>query len=156
MDGRFDPSLTMREKVEELTGSAACQNCHSVINPLGFSLENYDAVGRFRTIDNKKPVDPTGEYSTPDGQSVHLTGPRDVAEFAAKSPDAPRGFIQQVFHHTVKQPAAAYGPATLEDLRRSFAGSNFNIQKLVVEIAKISALHKAGEKKGRPPVKRDT
>ena len=49
MDGRFDPSLTMREKVEELTRPAACQSCLPVINPLGFSLENYDAVGRYRT-----------------------------------------------------------------------------------------------------------
>ncbi len=60
MDNRFDPSLTMREKVAELTRPAACQTCHSMINPLGFSLENYDAVGRFRTIDNQKPVNPTG------------------------------------------------------------------------------------------------
>jgi len=147
MDGRFDPSLTMREKVEELTRPAACQSCHSVINPLGFSLENYDAVGRYRTEDNKKPVDPTGEYSTADGKSVKLAGARDVAEFAAKSPDAHRGFVQQLFHHMVKQPAAAYGPSTLEDLRRSFAKSEFNIQKLVVEIAKTAAMHKTSPPK---------
>ena len=147
MDGRFDPSLTMREKVEELTRPAACQSCHSVINPLGFSLENYDAVGRYRTEDNKKPVDPTGEYSTADGKSVKLTGARDVAEFAAKSPDAHRGFVQQLFHHMVKQPAAAYGPSTLEDLRRSFAKSEFNIQKLVVEVAKTAAMYKTSAPK---------
>jgi hypothetical protein len=147
MDGRFDPSLTMREKVEELTRPAACQSCHSVINPLGFSLENYDAVGRFRTEDNKKPVDPTGEYSTADGKSVKLTGARDVAEFAAKSADAHRGFVQQLFHHMIKQPVGAYGPNTLEDLRRSFAKSDFNIQKLVVEIAKTSATHKISQPK---------
>lgn len=157
IDGRFDPSLTMREKVEELTRPAACQTCHSVINPLGFSLENYDAVGRFRTVDNKKPVNATGEYSTADGKSVRLRGPRDVAEFAAENADAHRGFVQQVFHHTVKQPAAAYGPGTLDDLRRSFAKSDFNIQKLVVEIARISALHNvAPEKKAKPTGKRET
>jgi hypothetical protein len=134
MDNRFDPSLTMREKVAELTRPAACQTCHSMINPLGFSLENYDAVGRFRTTDNQKPVNPTGEYTTAEGKAVHLTGPRDVAEYAATSPEAHRAFIQQLFHHLVKQPAAAYGPNTLEELRRGFAGREFNIQKLVVEI----------------------
>ena len=46
-DADFAPNLTMREKVEELTRAQACQGCHSVINPLGFSLEQYDAVGRF-------------------------------------------------------------------------------------------------------------
>ena len=141
MDGRFDPSLTMREKVAELTRPAACQGCHSMINPLGFSLEHYDAVGQYRTMDNKKPVDATGEYTTAEGKTVRLRGARDVAEFAAKSRDAHRGFIQQLFHHLVKQPAAAYGPDTLEKLRASFVKSDYNIQKLVVEIAKISATH---------------
>ena len=48
-DATFAPNLTMREKVAQLTRPQACQTCHSVINPLGFSLEHYDAVGRFRT-----------------------------------------------------------------------------------------------------------
>ncbi|HKQ36766.1 MAG TPA: DUF1592 domain-containing protein [Verrucomicrobiae bacterium] len=141
MDDRFDPSLTMREKVSELTRPAKCQGCHSVINPLGFSLEHYDAVGRFRTKDNQKPVDSTGEYTTSDGKTVRLTGPRDVAEYAARSKDAQAAFIQQLFHHMVKQPAAAYGPDTLERLRRSFAKSDYNIQQLILEIVKTSALH---------------
>src|SRR5688500_19947428 len=76
MDGRFDPSLTMREKVSELTRPAACQSCHSVINPLGFSLENYDAVGRYRTTDNNKPVNTTGEYPTAAGKVVRRNGAR--------------------------------------------------------------------------------
>jgi hypothetical protein len=141
MDDRFDPSLTMREKVSELTRPAACQGCHSVINPLGFSLEAYDAVGRFRTTDNQKPVDVTGEYTTSDGKTVRLRGPRDVAEYAARSKEAQTGFIQQLFHHIVKQPAAAYGPGTLEKLRKSFAKTDYNIQQLVIEIVKTSALH---------------
>jgi len=141
MDDRFDPSLTMREKVSELTRPAACVTCHSLINPLGFSLEHYDAVGRYRTTDNKKPVDAAGEYPTSEGETVHLKGARDVAEYAAKSEEAHRGFIQQLFHHVVKQPVAAYGPRTLEDLRRSFVASEFNIQKLLVEIVKVSAAH---------------
>jgi mono/diheme cytochrome c family protein len=150
MDGRFDPSLTMREKVAELTRPAACQTCHSVINPLGFSLENYDAVGRYRTVDNKKPVDATGEYTTAEGKPVKLSGARDVAEYAATSAEAHRGFIQQLFHHMVKQPAAAYGANSLEALRRSFAASEFNVQKLVVEIAKLSALPPKPAVKPRP------
>lgn len=141
MDDRFDPSLTMREKVSQLTSSAACQTCHVVINPLGFSLENFDAVGRFRTTDNDKPVDPTGELHTDDGKTIRLTGPRDVAEYAATSPEAHAAFIRQLFHHLVKQPEAAYGADTLRTLRGKFTASEFNIQKLIVEIATTSALH---------------
>ena len=149
MDGRFDQSLTMREKVAELTRPTACQGCHSVINPLGFSLEHYDAVGQYRTVDNNKPVDATGEYTTADGKTVRLRGARDVAMFAAKNREAHRGFIQQLFHHLVKQPAAAYGPDTLEKLRASFAKTDYNIQKLVIEIIKVSATHGTQAAPGR-------
>src|SRR6185436_10931375 len=41
-DADFAPTMTMREKVAELTRPQACQSCHSVINPLGFSLEQFD------------------------------------------------------------------------------------------------------------------
>lgn len=141
MDDRFDPSLTMREKVTELTRSNACMSCHSVINPLGFSLESFDAVGRFRTTDNNKPVDTSSELEIGNGKSIKLTGPRDVAEYAATSAEAHRAFIRQLFDHQGKQPADAYGPQTLERLRTRFVGSNYNIQELLVEIAKTSALH---------------
>jgi hypothetical protein len=141
MDDRFDPTFTMREKVTELTRSNTCMGCHAVINPLGFSLEHYDAVGRFRTTDNNKPVDATGDYPAADGTTIRLAGPRDVAEHAAASPDAHRAFVRQLFNHVAKQPVDAYGAGTLEGLRKSFADSNFNIQTLLVEIAKVSALH---------------
>src|SRR5262249_3746628 len=54
------PNLTTRERVEMQTKANACLTCHAIINPLGFTLENFDAVGRFREQDHGKPVDPTG------------------------------------------------------------------------------------------------
>ena len=82
-DDRFDPSLTMREKVTEITNKTSCMSCHVTINPLGFALENFDAVGRFRTTDNSKPVNPVSDYTTSDGDTVKLSGPRDIATHAA-------------------------------------------------------------------------
>src|SRR6185295_4631434 len=131
------PNLTMREKVAQLTDQKACQTCHSVINPLGFSLEHYDAVGRFRTSDNDRPVDSVSEYTTDDGQTVRLSGARDVAEFALGSEQAQNGFIEQLFHQVAKQPMLAYGADVPDRLRRSFAASQFNMQKLLVDIATI-------------------
>ena len=141
MDGRFDPSLTMREKVTELTSPAACMGCHSVINPLGFSLEHFDGVGRFRTEDNKKPVNAESDFMTPDGETIRLKGARDVAEYAANSVEAHRGFVRQMFQHLIKQPVQAYGPERLGKLRESFEKSDFNIRKLVAEIVAVAALH---------------
>jgi hypothetical protein len=148
-DADFAPNLTMREKVSQLTRSQSCQGCHSVINPLGFSLEQYDAVGRFRTSDNNQPIDPVSDYITDDGEMVRLAGARDVANFAIGSEQAQNGFIEQLFHHLVKQPMLAYGLETPSRLRASFVASGYSMQKLMAEIATIAALHGI-EKTGSP------
>ncbi len=145
MDSRFDPSLTMREKVAELTKSENCMGCHSVINPLGFSLEYFDAVGRFRTEENGKPVDAASDYATLAGEILRLQGPRDVAEHAAASAPSREGFIQQLFAHVVKQPIAAYGQETAERLGVSFEASECNIRELVVNMAAVAARHELPE-----------
>lgn len=141
MDGRFDPSLTMREKVAELTRPAACQNCHSIINPLGFSLEHYDAAGRYRTEDNEKPVDATSVYLTPEGEQVKLQGARDLATYAASNAAAQRGFVEQLFHHLVKQPVNALSQDTSEQLRQAFEADQFHVRHLLAACAVAWTLH---------------
>ena len=76
-----------------------------------------------------------------DGEMVHLTGARDVADFAAESEHSQNAFIEQLFHQLVKQPVLAYGPNTLDLLRESFIASNYNIQKLAIEVATVAGLH---------------
>jgi len=141
MDDKFDPSLTMREKVTELTKNANCMACHAMINPLGFSLENYDAVGRWRTLDQNKPVNPVSDYTTVDGEVIKLTGPRDVAKHAAEDASAQRGFVRQMFHFAIKQTPAAYAPDTLDRLHAEFAKANFNMRTLLTEIAVTAAMY---------------
>ena len=140
-DGGFDPNLTMREKVTEMTRAKACMGCHVTINPLGFSLEHYDGIGRWRMKDQNKPVNSRSDFRTENGETIKLSGARDVARFAANTPSAHRAFIQQLFHHTVKQPVLAYGESTMEDLRNGFVRSNFNVAELLRSIALKSALH---------------
>jgi hypothetical protein len=140
-DEEFPADLTMREKVAALTRAEACQTCHAVINPLGFSLEHYDAVGRFRTRDNGRPIDATGEYITSVGDTVRFGGARDVAAFAAASEQAHGAFIEQLFHQIVRQPLLAYGFRTPQRLREAFAASGFNMRELTIEIAVTTALH---------------
>jgi mono/diheme cytochrome c family protein len=137
----FAPDLTMRQKVEKLTRSENCQGCHAVINPLGFSLEHFDAVGRYRTADNGRPIDAASDYGADElAKPVRLASARDVADFALANAQANEAFIEQLFHHLVKQPAAAYGPDTLARLRDSFIASHYNIQNLLVDIATLAAL----------------
>jgi len=137
----FDPTLTMREKVTQLTSDTACMSCHSVINPLGFSLESFDAVGRWRTTDNQKNVNTQSDYTTLEGETIPLKTARDIADHAATSPAAHRAFITALFHYAVKQPTAGYGSETLENLRESFLSSGFHIRDLLANIATTTALH---------------
>jgi hypothetical protein len=143
MDDKFDPSFTMREKVTELTSKPACMSCHVTINPLGFSFERFDAVGRVRTTDNKKPVDPTSDYTTSDGNVIKLTGARDVAIHAAESLSGQTGFVRNLFQEMVKQPPAAYSPELLGQLTSQFRADGFHVRNLAVEVAVVAALRPA-------------
>ena len=53
--------LSIRERLAEHRANPACASCHNPMDPLGFALENYDAVGRWRTLDGGLPIDPSGE-----------------------------------------------------------------------------------------------
>jgi len=140
-DGDFEPHMTTREKVEIITQPAACQSCHTVINPLGFSLEHFDAVGRFRQQDNSRPVNTSSDYATAAGKQVKLTGARSLAQLIATSEQAHGAFVDQVFHQAVKQPINAYGPGVREKLIDSFRQNKYNIRRLLVEVMKTAALH---------------
>jgi hypothetical protein len=140
-ENELPADLTMREKVTHLTQDSNCMACHAVINPLGFALENFDALGRWRDTDNGRAVDSTSLYDTQDGETVELASARDVAELAVSSEAAHRAFVIQLFQHMTKQNPGAYGPEVIERLRDTFAADQFHIQNLMVRIAVLSALH---------------
>ena len=142
------PTLTTRERVTLQTKGAACMTCHEVINPLGFTLENFDAIGRYRTTDNKKPVDAAGGYQTKGGKDVKFTGPRELAAFLAASEEVQASFAQQMFHHLVQQSVRAFGANRVDELRAGFAATGFDVRKLAVEIAASAAL--AGKEPPKP------
>jgi mono/diheme cytochrome c family protein len=134
------PKLTTRERVALQTSPQNCATCHAVINPLGFTLEGFDAAGRLRAADRGKPVDTTGAYHTRDGADVTFAGPADLARFLADSPEVHAAFVEQAFHHLVRQPVRAYGPEKLDELRKEFAANGYNIRRLLAAVAVTGAL----------------
>jgi len=134
------PGLTTRQRVEVQTEPESCQSCHALINRLGFALEHYDAIGRYRDREAGKPVDATGSYETRTGDRVTFDGARELAAFLARSEETHNAFVQQLFHYLVKQPIRAFGRTELVDLRGAFASSGYNIRELMVEIMTSSAL----------------
>lgn len=140
LDASLHPDLTTRERTALQTGSKSCSTCHSMINPLGFSFEHFDAVGRYRDKERGKPIDASGTYETRSGKTVTFHDAPDLADFLCASPEVQDRFIEAVFHHLVKQPIAAYGPDLQSELHQAFASSDFNIRALMVEIVKRTAL----------------
>lgn len=133
-------SLTTRERVLLQTNPEACQTCHSMINPLGFTLEHFDAVGRYRRDDQNKPVDSSGSYVTRSGERKAFNDIRELADFLAKTDETHSAFVDQLFHNLIKQPIRAYGLQTPDALRAIFEQQQFNVRQLMIEIATAAAL----------------
>jgi len=64
--------LSMRAQMEQHRSNPACAGCHKVMDPLGFALENFDGIGRWRTSDASEPIDPSGVL--PDGTAFRGPG----------------------------------------------------------------------------------
>jgi hypothetical protein len=141
------PDLTTRERVSLQTKPQFCNNCHGKINPLGFTLERFDAIGRLRDKDNGKSVDCSGQYQTRSGAEVKFSGARDLAKYLADSDDSHKAFVEKLFVNIVKQPPMAYGPKTLDDLQQAFEKSHYSIRELLVSAVVAST---SIESKGTP------
>ncbi len=73
-DTKVDAGASVRQQLEQHRADPTCASCHKRMDPLGFGLENFDAVGAWRTLDGKTPVDASG--TLPDGRS--FTGPKEL------------------------------------------------------------------------------
>jgi hypothetical protein len=69
-------SVSLRQQMERHREDPNCASCHAKMDPLGFALENYNAIGKWRTMDGKFPVDSTGTLA--DGTS--FTGPAEMRQ----------------------------------------------------------------------------
>jgi hypothetical protein len=126
-------SLPVRERLMRHRADAACAVCHNVIDPVGFSLENFDAVGRWRTIEEGKPVDCSG--GLPDGSKFSGVGGLEAA--LLKNP--------QVFAGTLTEKLLTFGlgrgieyydaPAVREVVRNAQA-KDYRFSEMIVAIVK--------------------
>lgn len=141
--------LNTRERVELQTKAEMCMGCHAMINPLGFAFERFDAVGRLRQEEKGRPVDANGSYELRSGEVRKFSGVRQLGEFLAGSDEAHSAFVTQMFHNVVKQSINAYGPDELPTLQKQFVENQFNIRRLMVDIAVSAARHSATNHEGK-------
>ncbi len=139
------PKLNTRERITLQTSPKDCRSCHAIINPLGFTLEGFDAIGRSRDTEKDKPIDATGSFVTRSGKTEKFNGARELGKFLANSDEAQEAFVARLFHFMVRQPVLAYGPDKLTELRRYFAENDCNVRRLAIEIIAQTALPGRGK-----------
>jgi hypothetical protein len=77
-------AASLRQQLEQHRKNAVCASCHSRMDPLGFGLENFDAVGAWRDLDGKFPIDPSGVL--PNGKTFR--GPDELKAILLQQKDA--------------------------------------------------------------------
>jgi Protein of unknown function (DUF1588)/Protein of unknown function (DUF1585)/Protein of unknown function (DUF1592) len=82
-DNTVSASLSLRERLEQHRANAACAGCHNLLDPVGFALENYDAIGRWRDTEDGQAIDTSG--SLWDGTQLH--GADDLERAILASPE---------------------------------------------------------------------
>lgn len=141
------PIVTTREYFEWKTGMAACQGCHSVINPIGFAFEDFDALGNHRTTEKDAPVDASGEVAL-NSAMLSFVGGKELAEQLAALPEAQACYAQNWLRYTFGRADTADDLKTLTVLRQGLADPNYGVRDLMLDItqsAAFSHFHESAE-----------
>lgn len=134
-----EPGMSNRELVESHTGDGTCgEGCHStMINPPGFALENYDALGRFQTEDAGGPIDASGSYYFGDGEHSWVSG-LEFIEILATHPDTHRCYTSNWLAYLLAR-GPAEADAALIDPAATASAEGLPVQELIAEIASSEA-----------------
>jgi hypothetical protein len=136
-----DKPTTVRGLVEMHRRNPTCAACHAVMDPLGFSLENFDTVGQFHTIDpqSRQPIDTAAVM--PDG--TKLSGPEDLAKVLASHGDQFASTItQRLIAYGVGRPTDYHDMPTVRRIVREAGAKNYTFESLVLGVVKSDAFRK--------------
>jgi mono/diheme cytochrome c family protein len=120
----------LRVRLEQHRANPNCATCHQKMDPLGFALENFDAVGAWRTKDGKFPIDSTGVL--PDGKS--FKGPRELrAVLKGKAGDFHRCLTEKLLTYALGRGLEYYDKCAVDDLVKQLAKDDrFSVLVLAV------------------------
>jgi hypothetical protein len=123
---------SLREQLEKHRADRACASCHSRLDPLGFSLEQYDAIGRFRTEENGAPIEASG--SLPDGTAID--GPEGLKKVVLSRRDE---FVEcltaKMLTYALGRGLEYYDQPAVRGIRRQAAGEDYRFSALILGIA---------------------
>lgn len=126
-----DKKLTLRQKTEMHRANAACAVCHNRIDPPGFALENFDAIGQWRERDGAERIDPSGEL--PGAGS--FAGPTEFKQrLLEHKMRFVRGFTEHLLSYALCRKLEYYDTATVDQIVEATAKDNYRLSRVIVEI----------------------
>jgi Protein of unknown function (DUF1588)/Protein of unknown function (DUF1585) len=124
-------SASLREQLEAHRKDPTCASCHRKMDPLGFGLENFDAIGAWRTTDGTFPIDATGFL--PDGDE--FDGPKSLREVLRKQPMAfARCLTSKLLTYALGRGLERYDTRTVKQIASRLPARNYRFSALVLEI----------------------
>ncbi len=120
---------TLRDRLERHRRDPACAGCHSRTDPVGLGFEDFDAIGRRRTMESGRPVDARGDL---DG--VTFVGARALGEILARDPRVAACVVRQVYRFATARLETDAEAGVLADLEERFAARNYRFLELLVEL----------------------
>jgi hypothetical protein len=125
-------NLTLRQRTELHVQNPVCANCHKFLDPIGFGLENFDAIGRWRDQDDTGgPIDSSGEL--PGGK--RFSSPKELkAIIAARKDGLARNLTERLLAYALCRPITGYDEIVVDDLMKTIAADDYRMQTLVSAI----------------------
>jgi hypothetical protein len=116
--------------MEQHVSDPVCAACHGKMDPIGFALEHYDAIGAWRATDGEYAIDARG--TLPDGRSFN--GAIELGRTLKEDPDLPACMVRQLFTYAVGRQPEAVDEQVLEGLEQSFKNRGYRMKELLVQV----------------------
>jgi hypothetical protein len=130
---------SLRQRMEAHRKNPSCASCHQRMDPIGFGLENFDGVGRWRTMDDKHPIEPAGEL--PDGSK--FAGPADLRKILLGKADLFRRCLsEKLLTYALGRGLEYYDKCVVDDLEKALKTNGDRFSALVAGIVKSDPFHK--------------
>jgi mono/diheme cytochrome c family protein len=132
-EGAVGNTGTLRQQLEKHRSNPTCAACHNRMDVLGFGLENYDAIGRWRTMDGKFQIDVSGTF--PNGKS--FVSPAEMRTLLkGELPDFARCLTGKMLTYGLGRGLERYDRRTVNDITRKLEASGYQFQTLIYEVTK--------------------
>ena len=127
--GAAGEQLTLREKMEIHPANPACAICHNQMDPIGFGLENYGAIGQWRTLDEGKPIDSSGRL--PSG--IEFRGPAELQRALLADPEVfANAFAQKLLTYALGRPVAYYDMPAVRKIVDDAGAEDYRFSSIVL------------------------